>query len=112
MDQHRPTLLICTVGATAQATLKERYGIDDTGKAPIDRIPHQLREAWESRATDGTVTIGLQDAYTLLAELGNPLGKKFRDEKLDGEKSPLMARNQSIFAHGFANVSVTIFDKL
>lgn len=100
------------IEAVAQVALKERHGLDNTGKVPIDRIPHPLRQAWESRAIDGVITIALQDAFTLLAELGDPLGKKFRDEKLDGKESPLMARNQSILAHGFASVSVAIYNKL
>jgi CRISPR-associated protein (TIGR02710 family) len=100
------------IEAVAQVALKERYGIDSTTKIPLDRIPAVLRPEWDSRANEGFVTVGLQDAYALLASLEDPLADKFRNAALNGTESPLVARNQSILAHGFVRVTDAVFEKL
>lgn len=101
-----------TIEAVAQVALKESHGIESTEKVPLDRVPESLRPEWASRAKDGVVALGLQDAYALLASLNDPLGEKFRSAALNGTKSPLAARNRSILAHGFDRVSEGVFDKL
>lgn len=100
------------IEAMAQVALKERHGIASTEKVPLDRVPDTLRSQWASRAHEGVVALGLQDAYALLASLEDPLGGQFQRAALDGAKSPLVARNQSILAHGFVRVSEEVFDKL
>lgn len=100
------------IEAVAQVALNERHGIESTERVPLERVPEQLRAEWASRASDGVVKLGLQDAYMLLASLNDPLGEKFRSAALDGTRSPLVARNQSILAHGFTTVSAAVFDKL
>jgi CRISPR-associated protein (TIGR02710 family) len=100
------------IEAVAQVALKESHGIASTEKVPLDRVPEPLRTEWASRAKDGIVAIGLQDAYALLASLNDALGEKFRSAALNGTKSPLVARNRSILAHGFDRVSANVFDKL
>jgi CRISPR-associated protein (TIGR02710 family) len=100
------------IEALAQVILKERHGIESTEEVPVERLPEDLRVAWASRAEQGVVKLGLQDAYALLAALKDPLGEKFRNAALDGPKSPLIARNRSILAHGFTTVSAAVFDKL
>lgn len=100
------------IEAVAQVALKERHGIKSTDQIPLDRVPETLRAEWAPRASDGVVALGLQDAYRLLKTLNDPLGHTFRSLGLSGMTSPLVARNQSILAHGFVRVSTTVFDKL
>jgi CRISPR-associated protein (TIGR02710 family) len=100
------------IEAGAQVALKERHGFESTEKVPLDRVPETLRPEWISRATDGVLALGLQDAYALLASLNDPLGEKFISAGLKGQASALGARNRSILAHGFDRVSESVFDKL
>jgi CRISPR-associated protein (TIGR02710 family) len=100
------------IEAVAQVALKESHGIASTEKVPLDRVPEPLRTEWASRAKDGILALGLQDAYALLTSLNDALGEKFRSAALNGTKSPLGARNRSILAHGFDPVSPDVFDKL
>ncbi len=100
------------IEAIAQVALKEGHGIESTEKVPLDRIPEPLQTMWAARANEGVVALGLQDDYALLAALRDPIGKKFQDAGLSGEKSPLSMRNRSILAHGFERVSHGVFDKL
>ena len=88
------------------------HGVESTEKVPLERVPESLRITWASRADNGLIPLGLQDAYALLAVLNDPLGTKFQSVGLSGMKSPLVARNRSIFAHGFERVSDAVFDKL
>lgn len=99
--------------ALAQIRLREQYGIADTKSIPFDRLPEPLREGWKGRAHNDAVTLGLRDVYLLLRELGDDLGRRFSDLKLDdNERSPLVARNQSILAHGFQSVSKDAYAQL
>lgn len=100
------------IEALAQVALKERHGIESTEKVPLDRLPESLRPQWTSKAEEGVVMLGLQDAYTLLASLNDPLGEAFRKQELNGTKSPLTARNRSILAHGFDRVGENVFNPL
>lgn len=100
------------IEALGQVALKESHGIESTGKVPLDRVPSSLRSDWELRAREGIVALGLQDAYALLAALEHPLGERFRRLHLDGERSPLIARNRSILAHGFDRISEADFVSL
>ena len=100
------------IEAVAQVALKERHGIESTEKIPLDHIPETLRPMWASRANEGVLTLGLQDAYGLLVSLKDPLGDIFQSAALHGTKSPLVVRNQSILAHGFMRVSASVFDRL
>lgn len=100
------------IEAAAQVALKERHGIENTSRTPVERIPESLRPSLAPRAVEGLVALGVQDAYALLASLGDPLGKTFQSQKLDGRESPLVARNQSILAHGFERASEEVVDKL
>ena len=101
-----------TIEAIAQLRLKEGYGIADTGKVPLEKIPKSLCNKWAQRAKNGTLLLGLQDDYQLLETLNDPLAQRFSHLGLAGEKSPLSTRNQSILAHGFAPVSKTVFNGL
>lgn len=101
------------IEAIAQARLREMYRIEDTSKVLLELLPEELRQIWASRAKNGTVFLGLQDDYALLASLDDPLGAEFRQLGLDNrERSPLVGRNQSILAHGFSPVGDRPFRQL
>jgi len=100
------------IEAIAQVALKEGHGVESTEKVPLERVPESLRATWASRADEGVVALGLQDAYALLANLNDPVGQKFGEKGLNGATSPLTARNRSILAHGFDRVSANTFDSL
>lgn len=101
------------IEAIVQVALSEHHEIPDTGQVPFDRIPESLRARWEHRAENGKLVLGLQDAYTLLDELGDETGKTFKTLGLhDFKRSPLMARNQSILAHGFQTVRKEVFEQI
>jgi CRISPR-associated protein (TIGR02710 family) len=101
------------IEAVAQTRLREAHGIADTSKVPLGHVPEALRAQWSSRAAKGTIFLGLQDDYALLATLGDELGNKFLALGLaDRDRSPLVSRNQSILAHGFDRASQKAFDQL
>lgn len=102
-----------SIEALAQLRLAEEHQITNTKGVPVESVPEPLRSEWESRSEDGTVLLGLQDAYALLAALGDELGQRFMEKGLhDRKKSPLTARNQSILAHGFERVREKVFQRL
>ena len=97
----------------AQVALAERHQISNTKQVPLDLVPNPLHGQWAARAEEGTVFLGLQDAYTLLDALGDERGAKFKELHLhDRQRSPLTARNQSILAHGFERVGEKVFKQL
>lgn len=97
----------------AQLALAERHGISNTSSVLLECVPEPLREKWQSRAENGKLALGLQDAYLLLDSLGDEAARTFKELKLDDrDRSPLTARNQSILAHGAQPVGKQVFDKL
>ncbi|MBI4444692.1 MAG: TIGR02710 family CRISPR-associated protein [Acidobacteria bacterium] len=92
---------------TAQRQLSQ-HGIS-TSDVRLERIPGKLRAEYERRYTqieetpDGMarkVRIGAIQALELLAELQDPVGRRYREiqKQLTGH---LADRNRSILAHGF-----------
>ena len=67
------------IEAIAQVTLRDRHEIESTERIPLECIPEPLRSEWEPRAEDGSVKVGLQDAYRLLLALGDGLGAWVRN---------------------------------
>jgi len=100
------------IEAMAQKALKESHDIDLAAGVPLHRLPDAQRDVWASKARDGIVRLGLQDAYELLAGLGHPLAARFQAAGLAGGKSPLHARNGSILAHGFDLITDKTCDAL
>lgn len=99
--------------ALAQMALHQNHGFESTGQVPLERLPETLRSEWGPRAEAGTVPLGLQDDYRLLRELEDPLGVRFFELGWDDrEKSPLIARSQSILAHGFQAITQASFEQL
>lgn len=105
--------------ALAQLRLK-RYNINSTKDVLLEKLPPKLQESWRNKSENGLVTLGLQQAYRLLYELGDDVGKKFIEmgwlnmESKGNKKSrsPLEARNSSILAHGFDPVTEDTFNSL
>jgi CRISPR-associated protein (TIGR02710 family) len=101
------------IESLAQVALAQRHQITSTKQVRIDRIPDALQSQWSSRADQGNIFLGLQDAYALLDAYGDDLGRQFMKMQLhDHQRSPLTARNQSILAHGFERVSDAVFEQL
>lgn len=100
--------------ALAQVRLREQHKIADTKSVTLEMLPDSLRADWANRGrSSGEFALGLQDSYRVLKELGDDLGRKFNDAGLaDSRKSPLVARNQSILAHGFQPVGKNVYDAL
>jgi CRISPR-associated protein (TIGR02710 family) len=97
----------------AQIRVREAYDESDTAEFPADRLPGDLSQRWAAKVEDGRVKLGLQDAYELLTQTSDALGLRFRTMKLhDWQNSPLVARNQSILAHGFGPIGRKAFDTL
>jgi CRISPR-associated protein (TIGR02710 family) len=89
--------------ALGQLRLMQQYQIKDFRSAPVallikGEVPAQLRGGIKG----GRVRLaGLQDVYTFLHGVGDPLGRAFKAAGLaDSEGNPLTARNRSILAHG------------
>lgn len=102
------------IEARAQVQLARDHGIASTASVPLESVPEPLRSEWASKADEeGTLKLGLQDDYALLQALGDDLGRLFVELGLaDRQKSPLVARNQSILAHGFTRVGEAVYGKL
>ncbi len=100
--------------ALAQIRLRGQYGIPDAKAVRPTQLPDALRTEWAGRGRDdGSFALGLQDAYRVLREFHDELGRRFLELGLaDDQKSPLVARNQSILAHGFQPVGEGVYNQL
>jgi hypothetical protein len=103
-----------TLEAVAQVRLREKYGIPDTKAVSLAQLPDRLRTEWANRGRDArSFMLGLQDAYRVLNEYGDEMGRRFVELGLAAEqRSPLVARNQSILAHGFQPVGQNVYNQL
>lgn len=101
------------IEAIAQVRLHD-HGFPDTAHIPFEKIPDPLRTEWQSRAAgEGVLKLGLQEDYALLGALGDDLATRFKKAKLDDpQRSPLVARNSSILAHGYTPVGEKIARQL
>ena len=96
----------------AQVQLREVWKLENTGKIPLERLPIDLQKKLASHAENDCVKVGLQDAFRLLAHLGDALGDRFIKYNLVGPTSPLQVRNNSILAHGISPISKHGYDQL
>ncbi|MCS7236375.1 MAG: TIGR02710 family CRISPR-associated CARF protein, partial [Armatimonadota bacterium] len=85
-------------------------------RVDLDRLPDAVRGQWVKRTdSDGSLRLGMVEAFQLLADLGDPLGTRFMDlygatdSKL---RAYLQSRNLSPLAHGFQPVGPEVYDKL
>ncbi len=99
------------IEAAAQLRLWEGFGIR-TGKLPLGDVPVAMRSRLATRAEDGMLKLGLQDAYDLLRLKDDPLGTRFDALGWNNSGSSLSKRNDSIAGHGFTAVSSGESDKL
>ncbi len=83
----------------AQTRLKQKWEIE-TGKVELEKIPEGVREFYRNlQGGEEKLQLGLRNAYRLLADLGDEVGKIWQER----EKTLLSAlekRNYSILAHG------------
>lgn len=85
----------------AQSRLARQHGLD-TGALDTANLPRPLRSKYEGlRDERGRGRLGLKQAYELLVELHDPLGRCY-DEHLQGV---LQKRNESIAGHGLHPVT-------
>jgi CRISPR-associated protein (TIGR02710 family) len=90
------------VEMAAQIKLSDIYGIS-TSDVKKDIIPEPLRENFIKEyksQRDGRIKISQTASFTLLAELGDKLGKVFQEKK-SGFLDIQSSRNYSYLAHGF-----------
>jgi CRISPR-associated protein (TIGR02710 family) len=116
LDEHRwddaTARLYRAIEATAQFHLATA-GHPDTSKVPLERIPEPLRSKVAPHAENGFVKLGLQDAWKFLEALSVADARPFYTAGLDKMNgSPLVARNQSILAHGFSPVGEAVARRL
>jgi len=95
----------------AQTRLNLQYGLN-TSDLDTTKLPEPLREPYAARCDpDGKLRLGLQAAYGLLGDLGDPLGTAFIS--VSGPlNNALVRRNSSILAHGSAPVGQTEYRDL
>ena len=95
----------------AQTRLTLQYGVN-TSDLDTAKLPEPLREPYAARRDpDGKLRLGLQAAYGLLGDLGDPLGTAFIS--VSGPlNNALVRRNSSILAHGSAPVGQTEYRDL
>ncbi len=100
--------------ALAQVRLREKWGIPDTKAVSLAQLPDALRTQWANRGRDGRAfMLALQDAYRVLLEFDDAVGRAFVTLGLaEDTRSPLVARNSSILAHGFQPVSRSAYQQL
>jgi len=92
--------------------LQKNYGINNSKCRP-EQLPDGLREEYRRRYADenSLLRFGLQATYTLLAELGDKAGVRYRTIRDELEKQ-LTLRNDSILGHGFIPISEKSFRSL
>jgi CRISPR-associated protein (TIGR02710 family) len=85
----------------AQFRLSQKHGLD-SGNLNVSKLPQSLREKYERlRDEKGRVKLGLRQDFELLAELDDPLGRRYDD----GLEGALQARNESVAGHGLHPVT-------
>ena len=114
-----------SIEAMGQYCLQEKYQLDSS-KIPYSELPHELKDkklrdkhfkfsvSTEDRENEHLIEckLALQDLYCLLLKKEDPIGKKFKSLGLEGQKSPLFVRNQSILAHGFNTLTEKDYKRL
>jgi len=95
----------------AQRQLLQRHGVQNTSDVDPAKLPERMRAGYEKRqqeSRNGKLRLGLAEAYGLLKELNDPVGKTFCDAygpKGQGDLgNALRGRNQSLLAHGAAPI--------
>lgn len=95
----------------AQIRLKKEYGIDTSHlEKTLEKLPE--RDKWEQKKKEsGEISIGLTDAYELLLELKDPVGKVYENSKKE-LLNMLSIRNLSKLAHGDNPIKKSDWDKI
>ncbi len=92
---------------------KVRKGKADTSDVDIEHLPLEIRKKFSKyfNKREGKVMLPLYQSFSLLAELGNSVGKQFVSNE-DLSKKLLYIRNNSILAHGFNPISAETYEKM
>lgn len=97
----------------AQHRMAELGWLDSRMRIALDQLPPASQRSWQARAQKGRLPLGVQDSYSLLQENGDDLARRFRELGLaDQDRSPLVARNESILAHGSTPVGTATWTQL
>ncbi len=106
--------LYSAIEKAAKVRLQVQYGINN-GDVDLSRIlDEQLRGELEQQcrdARDGRVKLPLHKSYSLLSQLGDPLGQKYV-ENSETLHNLLNVRNDSLLAHGFKPVKQETFETM
>lgn len=88
--------------------IKNESGQPETDNLDIAKLPSELQEKYieYKDPKDNKIKLGLYQNYELLFDLGDNLGKLFKEQYERGELKKLLSlRNNSILAHGFGPIS-------
>ena len=96
-----------------QIAFREATGAS-TSNIPPEKLPPGLREEYVQRyqdPKDGKIKVPLEAVFQVLQELDHPLGRRFF-ERYDDFRRIMLARNQSILAHGIQPIDGPLFTSL
>jgi CRISPR-associated protein (TIGR02710 family) len=89
------------------------HGFTDSSKVPLSKLPPIFTKNSHLKPdTEGRIKLGLQEGFRLLLTLNDEAGERFHNLDLEGQESPLVARNSSLLAHGFEPVTKKAFEAL
>ncbi|RMF78481.1 MAG: TIGR02710 family CRISPR-associated protein [Planctomycetota bacterium] len=102
-----------TTEMLAQLRLSAKYNLESTSKIPLNELPERMKSKFCRRAANDSVKLGLKDAYQLLYERGDELGREFQCSygAFDAAKPArplknlLQVRNSSLLAHGYQPIA-------
>jgi len=97
------------VELAAQVVLAKKYGIATSDVSRDFLARKGLLSKYEVRG-EGRVRLGQKQAYGLLADLGEEIGRAYQSESRLQEHLP--ARNDSILAHGLDPVGSGVYESL
>jgi len=102
--------LYSAIEKTAKIRLKVEYGLDNSDINP-ELLPEGLRESYQSEISGDKIQLPLHRSFSLLADLGDPLGVAYQKVELD-LRDVLSVRNMSLLAHGFEPVKEKTYRNL
>ncbi|MEW6229885.1 MAG: TIGR02710 family CRISPR-associated CARF protein [Bacillota bacterium] len=95
----------------AQVRLELQWGIK-TGDLDTGQLPENLRGQYERlRDSAGRIRLPLVKAYELLADLGDPAGRRWQENK-NALLDALEVRNNALLAHGTTPVGPEEYERI
>jgi CRISPR-associated protein (TIGR02710 family) len=105
--------LYSALESLARYRLEDEHGIANA-EVPPEKVPEDVRAAYVDRYLDeeeGTLVLGLDASYRLLAALDDDLGKRYVD-RFHELRQVLDVRNHSRLAHGRNPVRPQVYERL